>query len=619
MLWHRQNESRLITYPRPRRAAVRRPLRGGTGIVMVLALVAPWPAAYATAAAAPSITVKANKASGQPVGTTITWTATATGMKNPVYRFSVASGGSSSIVRDFGQSASFKWTPMQEGAYTIQATVKEGFSASSSAQQTAGYTVTSRVTGKNAVVSATANPLVALYSAPACAGSLVVQFRPASGSSAWQSTAARPCVAGQSVNVLVAGMKPATQYTLQSVVTNSGSSTTSSPLSFTTGAPEKGLTIAKFTVAQAATAQSDQKTPLIFHALNVNPSPKFANPIATDLSGNLVWYYDTLHSGLATIWPVHILPGGTFLIYGRDQYRKTGDNVYREVDLAGNTVRETNVDAVSAQLTARGQEEIYQFHHDAIRLPNGDTAVLGATQKKFNGHDVMGDMIIVLDPNLQVTWTWDVFDHITPPATFPKGAPTCLFAGPFLCGLPDPKSFDFTHANALDWVAQDKDLLLSSRSLSLVFKLDYADGKGSGKILWRLGKGGDFTAKSSDPYPWFGLQHNANFIKADTMIVFDDGNTRCQNGKVKGCQSRGQEWKLDEQNHTATLVVNSNLGRFWQALGSAQGLPNGNLTFAGGYPPPSKEVEVTQTGAHVYELDTGVAEYRAYRIGALSF
>jgi len=64
-------------------------------------------------------------------------------------------------------------------------------------------------------------------------------------------------------------------------------------------------------------------------------------------------------------------------------------------------------------------------------------------------------------------------------------------------------------------------------------------------------------------------------------------------------------------------VFSENLGAFWQALGSAQRLPNGNLAFAGGFSPPSKETEFTPRGTRVYELDTAVAVYRDYWLTSL--
>jgi hypothetical protein len=589
--------------------------RWGAVVATGLALLSSWPVAQAATSAAPTVTLSANLSARQPVGTTITFTGHATGLANPVYRFSVGSA----IVRDYSLSPSFTWTPLQEGAYSIQVTAKDGFRATSSTNAAATFSITSRVSGQNSAVTPLANPLVALYSAPSCSsGSMVVQFRPASGG-AWQSTAAQPCTAGQSINVIVAGMRPSTRYLLQHVVIDGAHRTTSAALSFTTGTPPAGLTIAHFNVGQGATSQSDTASPLIFHALIPTPGITVANPIATDLSGQLVWYYDTLHAGLHLIWPLHILPGGTVLLFGRSAYRADGDDVLREIDLAGDPVRETTIDAVNAQLAGRGQGPIFAFHHDAIRLPNGNTAVIGETQRRVGKTDVMGDMIIVLDPNFQVVWTWDIFSHLTPATSYPPGL-TCNLTYPFtLCNLPDQKSEDWTHANGLGWSPADGDLTISIRHLDWVLKIDYRNGQGSGNIVWRLGFNGDFSIKSSDPAPWFSHQHNAYLVDPTTLILFDNGNGRClRSGAAKSCTSRGQELKLDEKNHTATAVLNVGLGTFRQALGSAQKLANGNLFFAGGFP-LSRESEFSPAGKLVYELDAAGAEYRDYRISALSF
>ena len=46
--------------------------------------------------------------------------------------------------------------------------------------------------------------------------------------------------------------------------------------------------------------------------------------------------------------------------------------------------------------------------------------------------------------------------------------------------------------------------------------------------------------------------------------------------------SRGQEWILNEQNMTATLVVNADMGNYSAFLGSSEMLSNGNLAFTSG-------------------------------------
>ena len=70
-------------------------------------------------------------------------------------------------------------------------------------------------------------------------------------------------------------------------------------------------------------------------------------------------------------------------------------------------------------------------------------------------------------------------------------------------------------------------------------------------------------------------------INDNTLVVFDNGNTRRLTDPT--ADSRGQEWVLNEQTMTATLVVNADLGNYSFALGSAQMLPNGNLDFTSGF------------------------------------
>jgi arylsulfate sulfotransferase len=340
--------------------------------------------------------------------------------------------------------------------------------------------------------------------------------------------------------VLVAGMRQRTRYVMRHVVFSGAAHTTSKELSFTTGSPPSALTIATFSVKRAPTAQADRSAPVIFHALNVYPTPSVANPLATDLNGNLIWYYDTLHNGLVLVLGVRMLPGGTFLLLGRDANRAIGDDVLREIDLAGDTVRETNIEAISAQLARRGQERIYSLHHDALRLPNGDTAILGAVERRAGNHVILSDMVIVLDANFQVVWTWDTFDHFTPPASVSPATHICSASKP--CTLPDSKPYDWTHANSLSWSPEDDDLILSYRNINLTIKINYQNGHGDGKIIWRLGPGGDFTlktAKPSTPFPWFTHQHNSTYVNANTIALFDNGNVRCDAGTVKGCESRG--------------------------------------------------------------------------------
>src|SRR2546423_4946433 len=263
----------------------------------------------ARAAALPeSVTLTPDRASGQSVGTTVRWTAIAAMPRGhaAVYRFSVgARGGALRMVRDFSPTPSFAWTALQTGAYTVAVTAKAGFAASSSVTARMAYLITSRVRGSAPVVTPTTNPLVALYSAPACrAGSLRVQFRPAAlGDAPWTSTAAQPCQPGRSLTFLVAGMRAQTQYLLRSAIQTATGTHTSPPRTFTTGSLPSTLWFATVTVPVGPRPQSNQNVPVLLHMLTpaVHSVP---NPVATDLAGNVLWNYATPPSAPTAIWPV---------------------------------------------------------------------------------------------------------------------------------------------------------------------------------------------------------------------------------------------------------------------------------------------------------------------------
>jgi hypothetical protein len=507
--------------------------------------------------------------------------------------------------------------PLREGTYQVRVTVKNGVATTRTRQAVATFTIRSRVSGGRAVVSATANPLVALYSVPPCAtGTVVVMYRPATGPGEWRSMAPQACQAGHSLNVLVAGMRPKTQFLLRHVLSSGVHVTTSAALPFTTGALPSDLKVAPAAVVQGAKAQSDDTAPLLFHALAPQASANVVNPLATDRSGQLTWYYDTLHSGLTTIWPLQIVPGGTILLVGQDRSGQSAENVLREINLAGITVRETNIAALNAQLTRRHQQIVYGFAHDALRLPNGDTAVIGLTQETAGGRDLLGDMILVLDTNWQVAWVWDPFDHLDTSRHIGTGETCDVTYPPGLCPIPDKHAEDWLHTNAIGYSPSDGNLILSMRYQNWVVKIDYRNGHGSGKVVWRLGQGGDFTLQATGASPWFSYQHDVRYVDDTHLILFDNGNLRCNNGLKAGCHSRGQEWQLDETHHIARLVANVDLGVFASGLGSAEVLPNGDLTFGAGLP-HGRSIEFGSGGHVLLEQDTLEHEYRIYRVASL--
>ncbi len=538
---------------------------------------------------------------GQYVGAPVIWTATSHGHgSKAVYRFSVEQpGGGFQVVRDFGLSKSFAWNPMQQGTYEIRVDVKTGFAARKSEFTIATYTAQTRVVGTSAVVSRMANPLVALYSAPPSTGaSMYVQFAKQGPTLAWQNTSPLPIVPGESTNFIVAGMQPNTTYLMRDVLDNG---TVSTPLSFTTGSLPANLNFPKFTVVQPPAAGTDLSQSMIFHAGLY--SGKTIDTLATDLNGNVIWYYDAVGNGFPS-YAQNLEPNGTVMMLGGNAVGVAGGfNTLRQVDLAGDTLRETNINAVNAELAARHQPQIIDFDHEAKLLPNGDTVVLASTPQVVSYHGAptkyIGELVIVLDQNFQVAWVWNAFRWLNTNRL----------------GTDHPTAGDWLHANSVSWSPEDDDLIVSLRAQDWIIKINYADGKGNGRVLWKLGAGGNFKAIANTPQPWFTHQHDARMINDNTLLVFDDGNTREE--FEPSAHSRGQEWIINEQNRTATLVVNADMGGYSDFLGSSELLPNGNLAFTSGGLSTSKNqagrsIEVLPDGTIIYVQQMSIFEYRSY-------
>jgi hypothetical protein len=492
---------------------------------------------------------------------------------------------------------------MQEGTYHIQVVVKTGFSAGKTETSSSTYTAQTRVVGDTPVVSPMANPLVALYSAPPSPGAaMYVQFAAAGPTTSWQNTSSLPIVPGESTNFIVAGMLPNTTYLMRDVLDDG---TVSAPVAFHTGSLPANVGFPNFTVVQPPAAGTDLSQSVIFHAgINKGKAQKnTANTVATDLNGNVIWYYDPVSNNFRG-FAENLEPGGTVMMLGGTAIGIAGGyNTLRQVDLAGDTLRETNIGALNARLAAMHEPQVIEIDHEAKLLPNGDTVVIGTTPKTVNysgkSTQFVGNLVIVLDQNFQPVWVWNSFRWLNTNRI----------------GFDHPVPSDWLHANSVTWSPEDNDLVVSLRTQDWDIKIDYANGAGNGHIIWKLGADGNFQPISSTPDPWFSHQHDVRYINNNTLLVFDDGNTRRATNPT--ADSRGQEWILNEQNMTATLVVNADLGNYSMFLGSSQLLSNGNLAFTSGglttaTGAAGQSIEVLPDGTRVYVQQMNEFEYRSY-------
>jgi arylsulfate sulfotransferase len=122
-----------------------------------------------------------------------------------------------------------------------------------------------------------------------------------------------------------------------------------------------------------------------------------------------------------------------------------------------------------------------------IVLPNGHWITLANVTKAFTNlvgfpgvTTLLGDALIDLDWNGNGAWAWNGFDH---GLDVNRHLQTASLV---------PGTVDWTHSNAMIYTA-DGNLLVSMRDQSWILKRDYANGSGTGDIIWRLGWEGDFA------------------------------------------------------------------------------------------------------------------------------
>jgi arylsulfate sulfotransferase len=173
------------------------------------------------------------------------------------------------------------------------------------------------------------------------------------------------------------------------------------------------------------------------------------------------------------------------------------------------------------------------------------------------------------------------------------------------------------------------------RHQSWILKIDYANGAGTGNVVWKLGEDGDFTLLGGDSSQWFYAQHYPDVLNTNgskmTLAVWDNGNLRIDpDGTACGstpsasaCYSRATIFQVDESTNVANLLWQDLPGFFSNWGGSMQTLSNGDVEFDMTNPfnqAASQIMEVTQSDSPqvVWQMNVvGANAYRGYRIPSL--
>ena len=307
----------------------------------------------------------------------------------------------------------------------------------------------------------------------------------------------------------------------------------------------------------------------------------------------------------------------------------------QEVDLGGNIIWQMTAaqlnQALAAATCAGCNITVIGAHHDFVMLPNGHLILIASTTQVVSGTTVTGDVLIDvgdMDTNLvpRPVWLWNEFDHLD------------ITRQPYLYP-------DWTHTNAVLYSPDDGNLIISMRHQNWLVKIDYANGTGTGNILWHLGYQGDFTLLNADgstdtnATDWFYAQHGPSFVTPNTsgkfsLVLFDNGDDRgvsivaggtCGVAGQPACYSTVPLLELDETAMTATLVFHPTTLDYSFFGGNAEVLKNGNIEYdeCGSTPPPAnnaKIVEVTQASPSqtVWQMQiAGQYAYRGFRMPSL--
>src|SRR5579872_3747274 len=485
-------------------------------------------------------------------------------------------------------------------------------------------------------VASTSNPLVAQVSVVSgCVGQAMVEFGPDTSygrSTSWYAVPGKY----QPTTIFVAGMRASTTYHLRSQSQCSGitESVASPDMTFATGPIPSSVPLPKLTVSRPTPSSSSPEN----SGIEMNTVPSGGVPaFFTDRDGNPIWYYSTGQNNSPYVFK--LLPNGNIIVMVTTNPVGTtvGISSIREIDLAGNLIRELDISTLDQRMQAAGFDFAPDnFTHDLVPLDNGHVIVLVNYSKTLTGligysgsQTVVGDGLVDLDENWNPVWAWTSFDH--------------LDVNRHLSGLPD-----WTHGNGVAYSPVDGNLFLSLRHQSWVLKIDYSYGTGTGNILWHLGYQGDLAltvngVPTTDPSEWFSFQHFPVFISQSgpitTLGVWDNGDNRVLNpeGVICGpppvynvpCHSRANIFQIDDNAKTADLAWSDSPGFYSLWGGNMNQLPNGNVEFDANSPigptgliTGSIVQEVTQTATPqvVWQMDVGpttLNAYRAYRYPSL--
>lgn len=300
--------------------------------------------------------------------------------------------------------------------------------------------------------------------------------------------------------------------------------------------------------------------------------------VVIDYKGNIVWYQPFKKAVKVSHWT----PSHTALaILGAENIPSSGGDEIVEVDLNGKIL--LNLKVGRGDMDKMVHHEVRQDHDKNIYALTFDKKIFDlSTVGGLKRDTVHGDGIVVFNPSGKKTWEWSMLDHLDP----------------LKDSLILKRKKDWVHANS---VFKDKDgnFLISYRDLNQVWKVNYP----SGKVMWKLGEGGDFALAKDD---LFSGQHAAHTLSNGLLLMLDNG--------LKTKLSRGMAFVLDEKSKKAVSKFTIPLPKdyFTPAKGNVELINDTYLLFC--LTEPRTFLITDLKGKIVWDMKVGGDPYRLEHI-----
>ncbi len=296
--------------------------------------------------------------------------------------------------------------------------------------------------------------------------------------------------------------------------------------------------------------------------------PGQAGPMILDPNGGLLWFKPLPAGTSATNLRVQEYLGKPVLTWWQGDISVHGfglgegviaDDTYTDIAhvRAGNGLQ---ADLHDLQITPQGTALITAYDPLYCNLSTVGGAAYGAVvDSVFQEIDIKTGLVM---------YQWTSLDHVGLQESY------SLAVG---SSIADP--FDFFHINSIG-VDRDGSLLISSRNTWTVYDLNPV----TGQINWRLGgKDSSFKAGPGTGTAW---QHDPRELADGSISIFDNGSF-----PTRHRESRAIVIKLDQQDHTATLVtrLTHTPALIAESQGNVQALANGDWFVGWGQVPDFSE------------------------------